>query len=130
MVLMDELSACHYCHQTADTIDHVVPRALIIAATDSGDAALIAAVSERRRRMTVTSCRECNHLAGAVYDQTLALRRARIADKFERRHRRVLEMPDWSDTELMELSPQLRGYVINAVVKRDELRERLRWLKR
>lgn len=126
----DPVIRCHYCDQIADTIDHVVPTSLLNAVRDSGDLALIAAVQERRRRMTVQCCRECNSLAGAVYDQTLAERRRRIAVKFERRHRRKLETPDWSDTELMELSEWLRGYVIRSIMERDELRRRLRALPR
>lgn len=121
---------CYYCNAPADTVDHVVPRSLIDAVTDSGDEALIHAILERRRRMTVASCRECNTLAGAIYDQTLADRKRRIADRFERRHRRQLEMPDWADTELMELSRDLRGYILNGLIERDYLRERLRHLKR
>lgn len=127
---MDEWLLCYYCGAAADTIDHVVPQSLITAARDSGDEAVIRAVSERRRRMTVPCCRDCNGLAGAVYDQTLAGRKARIAEKFERRNRRKLEMPDWAPTELMEISQQLRGYVLNALVERDNLRERLRRLRR
>lgn len=80
--------------------------------------------------MTVPCCRECNSLAGAGFDQTLAGRRVRIAVKFERRHRRKLETPDWSATELMELSPLLRNYVLNALIERDRLRERMRQLRR
>lgn len=121
---------CYYCGQPADTIDHVVPTSLLDAIRNSGDVGLIAAITERRRKMTVQACRECNLLAGAVYDQTLADRKARIAKRFERRHRRALEMPDWADSELMELSPGLRGYVLNALIERDYLRERLRRLKR
>ena len=121
---------CHYCGQLADTIDHVVPTSLLLAVRDSGDERLIAAVSERHRKMTVTACRECNQLAGAVYDQTLADRRARVAVKFERKHRRQLEMPDWADTELMSLSDQLRGYVMWGLIERDELRGRLKRLRR
>ncbi len=127
---MGDLIECYYCGAPADTIDHVVPRAFIIAATDSGDAALIAAITERRRRMTVTACQECNSMAGAVYDQTLTIRRVRIADRFERRHRRALATPDWADTELMDLSPMLRNYVLNGLMKRDELLARLRRLRR
>ena len=126
----DPVIRCYYCDQLADTIDHVVPTSLLEAVRDSGDAALIAAVQERRRRMTVQSCRECNGLAGAVYDQTLAERRRRIAARFERRHRRELETPDWADSELMELSEWLRGYVMRSIMERDELRRRLRALKR
>lgn len=126
----DEILHCHYCDGPADTIDHVVPQSLLKAVQDSGDAALLVAIYERRRRMTVACCRECNGLAGAVFDQTLAERKARIAVKFERRHRRQLEMPDWAPTELMELSHLLRNYVLNALVERDRLRERMRYLRR
>src|SRR5262245_52076458 len=108
----ETLTPCHYCGIACDSVDHAVPQSLIDAVRASGDEALMAAVSDRRRRMTVPCCRECNHLAGAVYDETLDKRRHRIAERFERRHRRLLQIPDWSATELMELAEPMRLRVI------------------
>jgi hypothetical protein len=118
---------CHYCGLPADTIDHVVPQAMILDARDSGDEALLAAVTERRRRMVVPACRECNGLGRSVMDPTLAARTLRIKSRLRMRHRKALAMPDWSDTELMDLSERLRNLVIGAIYERDELRKRIAW---
>lgn len=121
---------CDYCGVTADTVDHAVPQALIDAIRDSGDAVLEAGLRDRRRRMTVPACRECNSLAGAVYDHTLADRRHRIAERFARRHKRELAMPDWSARELHEMGLEMRDAIIRAMVHRDELKARMARLRR
>jgi hypothetical protein len=118
---------CHYCGMPADSIDHVVPQAVLDDARDSGDEALLAAVTERRRRLIVAACRECNSLARSVMDPTLAARTARVKVALRRRHRKALAMPDWSDRELMEVSVGIRLLVIHAINERDILRQRLAW---
>jgi hypothetical protein len=120
-----DLEPCHYCGLIAETVDHVVPRALLIAVRNSGEVGLIAAVEERHRTMTVPSCRECNSLAGAVYDQTLEDRKRRVKGKLRQRLRKVLEMPDWTDRELMEVSPSLRNLVLAGIRDREIARRRI-----
>ena len=123
---MDE-NPCYYCGLAADTVDHVVPQSLLDAVRGSGDDALIAAVTRRRRTMVVPACRECNMLAGAKYHETLDERARYVRERLAHRHRKVLSMPDWSPSELAELSANLRSLVIAGLVERDTVRRRLRW---
>lgn len=118
---------CYYCGSPADTIDHVVPRSLLVSITDSGVDELTAAAMKRSRRMTVPACRECNGLAGAKFHETLAERAEFVRTRLGQRYRKALAMPDWSATELAELAPGLRGYVIAGLIERDLLRRRLRY---
>ena len=116
---------CYYCGLPADTIDHVVPQSILKAVHDSGEEALYSAIYERGRRLTVPACRECNSLAGAKYHHTLAERLAYVQAGLRRRYQQTLSIPDWSDSELMQLSPMLRNRVISTIMARDLVRRRL-----
>lgn len=122
-----DLTRCYYCGLAASTVDHVVPRSVLEVARDSGDAALAAAVSERRRRLVVPACSECNSLAGAVFDPTLEARKRRVKDRLQRRYRKVLATPDWHPVELMELAERMCLLVIASLYQRDAARKRLAW---
>jgi hypothetical protein len=126
----DDIDPCYYCGVPADTIDHVVPKSLLDAVRDSGEEGLIAAVSERHRRMTVPSCHECNSLAGALYHQTLDERADFVRERLARRYARILAMPDWSPSEIATLSERLQKHVIAGLLKRDLARRRLRYRSR
>ena len=126
----ENANPCYYCGNPADTTDHVVPRSLLIAITDSGVDDLTAAAMKRGRRMTVPACRECNGMAGAKYHETLAERTEFVRERLNRRYRKVLGIPDWSAAELAELEPGLRGYVISGLIQRDLIRRRLRYRAR
>ncbi|HSW43196.1 MAG TPA: hypothetical protein VLM76_11865, partial [Patescibacteria group bacterium] len=123
----DEANPCYYCGLAADSVDHVVPRSILDALVDSGLDGVTAAIIRRSRQMVVPCCRECNNLAGAKYHETLAERAAFVRERLAHRHRKALAMPDWSATELAELSPGLRGLVIAGLFDRDLLRRRLRF---
>lgn len=123
----EEALPCYYCGEPADTVDHVVPQSMLDAARDSGEEVLIAALQDRRRRMTVACCQECNNLAGAKYHASLIERSEYVRTRLGHRHRKVLTMPDWSATELMELSEQLRNLVLARLIERDLVRRRLRY---
>ena len=126
----DEANPCYYCGAVAETIDHVVPRSLIESLINSGVDELTAVALNGSRRMLVPCCRECNGLAGSKYHETLAERAEFVRGRLARRHRKALAMPDWSASELAELSQGLRGFVIAGLYERDDLRRRLRYRSR
>jgi hypothetical protein len=123
----DQALPCFYCGDPADTVDHVVPQSLIDSARNSGDEALLELVQERRRRMTVPACRECNGLAGAKYHQTLDERTRFIQGRLARKHAKVLSMPDWTDSEFTDMADLLRNLIIARLIERDHVRRRLRY---
>lgn len=60
------------------------------------------------RGLKVPCCRDCNTLLGNRLLHTIAERRAYIAEQLTRRAPKIIE---WSNTELDELGPGLRGMV-------------------
>lgn len=115
--------ACSYCGVPADSIDHVVPRSLLrdLADDPQAKATLIA----RGRILEVDCCRQCNSLLSDNYDQTLAARKARLRVRLRRRYARLLDMPDWSDSELGHMGRYLQNYILTHGAMRDWIRERL-----
>lgn len=118
---------CYYCGLPADGIDHVVPQSLLNAAKLATDLDSYLALQARGRIMTVPSCQQCNSILGAHYDHTLEARKARLKDRLRTKLKKHLSMPDWSDTELMELSPRMRDYVLEGQILKRMAQERLRW---
>ena len=43
------------------------------------------------------------------------------------RYRKLLGMPDWTDTELGRLDGRLQQYVISSLVKRDRVQKRVNY---
>lgn len=114
---------CFYCGQAADSIDHVVPKSLLRDLADDPQAkALLIA---RGRILEVDCCRQCNSLLGSDYDQTLAERKARLRQRLRRRYARLLNMPDWTDSELGHMGRYLQQYILAHSAQRDWVRERL-----
>jgi hypothetical protein len=120
-----EAERCYYCGMTADSIDHVIPQSALEQLADDPEALRV--LIGRRRRLTVPACRECNSLARATTQESLNERRAFVHEAMARKYQQVLATPDWSDTELMELSPALRGRVLILLGSREILRRRIQW---
>lgn len=121
----DGATACYYCGAVAETIDHVVPQIVLQTAALSNDEAVTKYLHRRHRVMTVPACRECNGLAGAKFFDTLEERRQHVKNALRRRYRRLLESPDWGDTELMDLDAPLRGLILNTLEVRRLVRLRV-----
>lgn len=124
---MTARAPCHYCGLLADTVDHVIPQSILANIHNGGDTALTALVSDRRRRLVVPCCRECNGLAGAVLDRSLADRTARVRARLARRYRKALSMPDWSHAELAALGDGMHALIRAGLEERDTTRRRLAW---
>lgn len=114
---------CFYCGVPADSVDHVIPRSLLRDLADDPQA--LASLTASGRVLEVDACRECNSRLGNVYDDTLEDRRARLKKKLRSRYRRLLEMPDWTDSELGRLGPYLQRRVIVKAAERDWIRARI-----
>jgi hypothetical protein len=113
-----ELLSCSYCGAVATTIDHVPPRSMRAQLVDLGiqfDA------------VEIPACRECNGLLGAKPFLTLTARKAYIKRRLRRQYAELLKIPDWSDADLAQVSPAMRGYILNGILLRDFIRERLKW---
>lgn len=111
---------CIYCGALATTVDHVPPK--------RARKQLLAMGLEMTFEFAeFPACRECNCVLSDRDLWTIAERKAYIRRRLIARYRHELRIPDWGDSELAELEPGLRGYVLDGLVVRDFVRARLRW---
>lgn len=111
---------CAYCGDPADTIDHTVPSWFA-----EGNTRLI----ERCQLFKVASCLDCNVRAGGKVDQTFIRRKRRIALNLRKKHRLILGVADWEESEIQKLGPGMRQYVLSGVRLRKHLMVRLELLE-
>ena len=121
---MAGVRVCYYCGVLADTVDHVVPRHLLERA---GAAGISLAAVYRVRLWEVPACRECNCLIGGAIFKTIKERVAYVKMRIRKRYSRLLRMPQWTEEELEEVGPGMRGFVANAQARRQYIRDRLAW---
>lgn len=112
------LSACYYCGQVAETVDHVPPKTLRDRMTSEGIAF---------KAVEVAACKECNSALGPRPLLTLPARKDFVKAWIRRRYRRYLAIAHWPDDDLAELGPNLSGYVRASIVKRAIIKDRLAW---
>jgi len=121
------MAFCYYCGLPASSIDHVVPQKLLQESIIAGDTDSYLELISRGRVLEVDSCQQCNSILGAGYDKTLADRKARLKQRLAKKLMRDLSTPDWSEEQLAELSPLLRTWVRQALIRKQIAQERLRW---
>lgn len=111
---------CHYCGCPADSVDHVPPRAYRPAIIETG-------LQARYPFTEVYACRECNVLLGARALWTLPKRKKFIKRALRLRYRKLLRIPEWTDSQKDELGRNLRGMVEAGDMARRVLMSRLTW---
>jgi hypothetical protein len=109
--------SCYYCGQPANSIDHVPPRSTRKMYDRSN-------VPCPYKFYELPACRECN---AALNDNlcTPRERKAYIGDWLRRRYKQILNMPNWTDEELAELSPALKSRVIDNLRLRAQIKARI-----
>lgn len=112
------MSDCVYCGAAGETIDHVTPISFNYTRRPSNAPA--------RSGERVPCCRECNSLLGAKALFSVPERAHEVAGCLERRYRKELNAPVWTDEELGELEPGLRQVIRSKQYLRDEVIERIR----
>ena len=75
----------------------------------------------------VEACRECNSSIGAKALFTLAERKRYVKESIRRRYRRILELPEWTEAQLLELGPGLKDFVAAQAYLSVLTRKRLAW---
>ena len=109
---------CHYCGAPADTKDHIVPISYNYTQRPNN--------SPGKGGQTVDCCRECNSLLGAKALFSVEERAHEIAECLERRYKKELKAPVWSEEDLAELGPALRKQIKAKQFLRMEILERVR----
>lgn len=114
---------CTYCGAwDGDQLDHVVP----VSYNHNISRKSTNKVSYRN---TVPCCRECNSLLGARLYFTIPSRAAYLLGTYERRYKKLLSQPDWSDEEIEELGPSMRTSITQSMKDKKEVRRQLEHLE-
>jgi hypothetical protein len=113
-----DVEPCVYCGVAANSVDHVPPRA-------ARDRIVSLGLAHRYPFHEVPACRECNSVLGARGLWTLTERRDYIKKALRRRYSDILRIPDWSDSELAQVSPAMRGYILDGLYVRDFVKARV-----
>lgn len=104
---------CYYCGDIAETLDHVPP---------------ISCADLRENHILIPCCRDCNVRLGNVFLIEIEDRCKYICKSLKRKHKKVLNMPDWTDEELDELGYNLRCEVINRLEQKKFIERRIEFL--
>jgi hypothetical protein len=115
-------STCEYCGQTADTRDHVIPRAHRHSLESAGLSWDLSIPD------TVPACRECNILAQAGVWSSLEEKRLAIQDKLRSKYRRTLQTPDLDSEELADLKGSLKKHIQKELLNKQIIQERVSWM--
>lgn len=117
--------SCYYCGKQATQIDHVIPKNMLRNFALSTEPITLENIA--RRVLMVFSCGECNRLLSDTFTESLTEKKKLLKSRLKRRHKKLLEIPDWSPNEIEELGYNLRSYVQNSLDRLFLLKERLRW---
>lgn len=109
---------CLYCGLPSRDREHVVPRSFLEHLLDLGIV---------RDEILVPSCRECNRLASNQIFDTYVNKYEYIQRRLRDRYRKVLEMPEWTTSEIMSLEGNLRRRIRSQLRLKHQLLERLAW---
>jgi hypothetical protein len=111
---------CAYCGDTADTLDHTIPRCVVFQQR---------IFYSTYRLIKVSSCRLCNSVLGNVILTTFLSRRRFLEKHFSNRWKPYVEIPDWTEAELSELGQSMRDSIRASMVLRDFYAARLSTLR-
>lgn len=114
------VNPCYYCGVPADSVDHVPPQCQRPILESLG-------LKGRYEWVQVWACRECNSLLGARAIFTVRERKKFIKGALRRRYRKYLRIPEWHHSELAELGPTAKSYVISGIVTKELVEKRINW---
>ena len=111
---------CIYCGVPANSRDHFVPKSYVQKMSH-----ILAYV--KKSSVIVPACIECNSTAGAKVFLTISEKRRYIQSKYREKYQKLLESPDWTESELAELGPTMKSHVVSSQNTKRLLRQRLYW---
>ena len=110
--------ACCYCGLSCTGIDHVPPTSVRPTLVDLG-------LDTRYPFVEVRCCNECNSLLGARPLWTVSQRKAFMKKRLKRRYSKYLNIKDWSDSEMAQMSREMQEYIEHGLAVRALTRARL-----
>jgi ribosomal protein L37AE/L43A len=117
---------CYYCGQPADSIDHVIPQAMLRQLVCLEDGEITKAIL-RKRALKVWACRECNSLLSSSYQDSLVERKQFLKEKLKKKYKRIIALPKWDEDDLNEMGYVLRQYIENAARLKEFIVQRIAW---
>ena len=111
---------CTYCGQVSDTLDHI-PSLRVVEMAHSCDQECEGPF------IKVPACNECNGHLGPVRVTAIAERRHIVREGLRKKYRKFLNIPNWDEDELKELSPDFAREVRASVNFANHVRARLAW---
>jgi len=111
-----DVQICSYCGDIADTKDHVFP----LRWADN---------QEKGQMIIVPACLSCNTMAGSRKFSDIYEKLVWLHERIKRKHKAVLHMPDWTQEELQEVSPEMQEYIQGQLNLRERILERVVWGK-
>lgn len=105
---------CVYCGRPSEGIDHVPPRSLSHVEVEG---------------FIYRCCNECNSSLGVKPLFTLRDRKAYLAERYADKYANTLQLPDWSEQELEEMSEYMAQDIRHKLKLRDNLRDMIERMK-
>lgn len=105
---------CVYCGETADTVDHLLPR------NYTGEA-------ERKIVPVVPACRECNGTLGDIFLPDVMERRELVQERYRRKYKRFLKKVIWGESDMEQFGPQIRTAITKGMIEHNRTMSRLAW---
>jgi len=120
------MSMCYYCGEFgADTLDHTIPYSYYSSCS-------VGKKPKARKSdlvPMVDCCRECN---STLYNKLIIDVRGRadyLKEKYEKKYKRILKLPDWEEKEIKKLGKSLRATIIKGLIEKEAIQERLDYLE-
>ena len=117
--VMETRGVCVYCGDRATTRDHVLP---VTIASRLADLRAI-----KGGLLIVPACSDCNGLAGGLLFKSVSAKRRYIRRRLLQRHKRLLEMAEWTDQQLEACGWVLRTKILADLAAREKVRARIAW---
>ena len=115
------MNSCTYCGESAVALDHVIPRMFISGLSKrTGDPG-------GEPGFTVPSCTQCNSILGSRIFNNLVERKEFVHKRLLVKLRKHNATVGWSNDEIEELGPALRGCIEVGMAKREIARDRIRY---
>jgi hypothetical protein len=99
-----DIEKCFYCGEDADTKDHIIPVSFYYSGKRKGRHL----TSEYGKENLISSCRECNSIAGNKVFDDVYEKKDFIQQRLKFKYKKVINLPFWSEEEIKEMGSSLR----------------------
>ena len=118
-----ETKKCYYCWDDATTIDHIVP----VSYYYSWKRKSLHLTSTYWKNNLIDCCRECNSIAGNKVFDDIEEKKLYIQDRIRNKYKKLINMPNWTDDEINELTWTLKKEIKIQVLARKWILNRVNY---